>query len=51
MAPQKGVKQQKKAKDSKDKRAKSEESQDEAEVHRGQCSWAPQLEVEGAPIP
>jgi len=51
MVPQKGSKQQKKAKDPKDKRAKSVESQDEAEVHRGQCSWAPRLEVEGAPIP
>ena len=36
VAPQKGAKQQKKAKDPKDKRAKLEESEDEAEVHRGQ---------------
>ena len=27
------------------------ESRDEAEVHRGMHSWAPWLEVEGAPIP
>ena len=38
VAPQKGAKQQKKAKDPKDKRAKLEESEDEAEVHRGQRS-------------
>lgn len=38
VAPQKGVKQQKKGKDPQDKRAKSVESQDEVEVRRGQCS-------------
>ena len=51
MALQKRAKQQKKAKDPKDKRAKLVESQDEAEVRQRQCSWAPRLEVEGAPIP
>ena len=51
VAPQKDAKQQKKTKDANDKRAKSVESQDEAEVRRGQCSWTPRLEVEGAPIP
>ena len=51
MAPQKGAKQQKKAKDSKDKRAKSVESWDKAEVHQGPHTWALQLKMEGAPIP
>ena len=51
VAPQKGAKQQKKAKDPKDKRANSMENRDEVEVRRGQCSWVPRLEVEGAPIP
>ena len=51
VALQKGAKQQKKTKDPNDKRAKSVESQDKAKVRRRQCSWAPQLEVEGAPIP
>ena len=49
--PQKGAKQQKKAKDSKDKRAKSVESWDKAEVHQGPHTWALQLKMEGAPIP
>ena len=49
--PQKGAKQQKKGKDPKDKKAKSVESREEAEVRQRQCSWAPQLEVEGASIP
>ena len=51
VAPKKGAKQQKKAKDAQDKRAKSMESRDEAEVRRGQSTWAPRLEMEGAPIP
>ena len=51
VVPQKGAKQQKKGKDPHDKRAKSVESRDEAEVRRGQHSWAPRLEVDGTPIP
>ena len=49
VGPQKGTKQQKKTREPKDKRAKSVESRDEAELHQGQRSWAPRLEVEGAP--
>ena len=48
VAPRKGAKQQKKAKDPQDKRAKSVESWDEVEVPQ---TWAPRLEMEGAPIP
>ena len=51
VGPQKGAKQQKKAREPKDKRTKSVESREEAEQHWGQRSWALQLEVEGAPIP
>ena len=51
VGPQKGAKQQKKGKDPHDKRAKSVESRDEAEVRRGQRSWAPRLEEDGASIP
>ena len=51
VGPQKGSKQQKKAREPKDKRAKSVESWDEAELHQSHRSWAPRLEVEGAPIP
>ena len=51
VSPQKGSKQQKKAREPKDKRAKSVESWDEAELRRSHRSWAPRLEVEGAPIP
>ena len=36
VGPQKGAKQQKKTREPKDKRAKSVESQDEAELRRGQ---------------
>ena len=43
VAPKKGAKQQKKAKDPHDKRAKSVESRDKAEVHRGPRTWAPWL--------
>lgn len=50
VAPQKGSKQQKTIKDPKDKRASSVESRDEAEVRRQQCTRAPQIELEGAPI-
>lgn len=43
VAPKKGAKQQKKAKDPHDERVKSMESRDKAEVHRGPCTWAPWL--------
>ena len=48
VAPKKGAKQQKKAKDPQDKRAKSMESWDEVKVLQ---TWAPRLEMEGDPIP
>ena len=48
--PQKGVKQQKKAKEPKDKRAKSVDSRDEAVMRRGQRTWSLRLEIDGAPI-
>ena len=51
VAPQKDNKQQKVAKDPRDKRGASIDSRDEAEVHRPQRTWAPRLEMEGAPIP
>ena len=51
VGPQKGAKQQRKTREPKDKRAQSVESRDEAELCRGQRSWASGLEVEGAPIP
>ena len=51
VGPQKGDKQQKKAREPKDKRAKSVESRDEVELRRGQRFWAPWLEVKGALIP
>ena len=51
VGPQKGSRQQKKAREPKDKRAKSVESWDEVELCRSHRSWAPRLEVEGAPIP
>ena len=51
VSPQKGAKQQKKTREPKDKRTKSVERRDEAELRRSQRSWAPRLEVEGAPIP
>ena len=51
VGPQKGAKQQRKTREPKDKRAQSVESQDKAKLHRGQCSWAPRLEVESTPIP
>ena len=49
--PPKGAKQPKNATD---KRAPSVECCEEssgAEVRRGPCTWAPRLELEGAPIP
>ena len=51
MVPLKGAKQ---SKNVKDKRASSLDSREElggAEVRRGPCTWAPQLELESAPIP
>ena len=50
VVPHKGAKQQKKSKDPKDKRDKLVESQDKAEICRGHCTWAPRLEMDGAPI-
>ena len=49
VGPQK-AKQQKKAKELKDKRTKSIDSRDEAAVRRGQRTWSPRLELDGAPI-
>ena len=51
VAPRKDNKQQKIAKDPRDKRGTSVDSRDEAEVHRPQRTWAPRIEMEGAPIP
>ena len=39
------------AKGPRDKRGASVDSRDEAEVRRPQWTWAPRLEMEGAPIP
>ena len=50
LIPQKD-KQQKMAKDPRDKRGTSVDNRDEAEVRRLQRTWAPQLEMKGAPIP
>ena len=50
MPPQRGVKQQK-TKDPRDKRSKFVESQDDVEVRRPQRTWAPMIEMDGAPIP
>ena len=54
MAPQKGTKQQKTAKDPRDKRATFVDSREEqigAEVCLQHRTWSPQLEVDGAAIP
>ena len=51
VAPQKDNKQQKVAKDPRDKRGASVDSREEAEVRRPQRTWAPRIEMEGAPIP
>ena len=51
LAHQKDNKQQKMAKDPRDKRGAFVDSRDKAEVHWPQRIWAPQLEMEGAPIP
>ena len=50
VALQKDKKQQKIAKDPWDKRSTSIDSRDEAEVCRPQRTWAPRIELEGAPI-
>ena len=50
MPPQKGTKQQR-TKGPRDKRSKSVESRDDVETHRQQCTWAPVVEMDEAPIP
>jgi len=50
VGPQK-AKQQKKGREPKDKRMKSIDSRDEAAYRRGQRTWSPWLELDGAPIP
>ena len=50
VAPHKDNKQQKIAKDPRDKRGTYVDSRDEAEIHRPQRTWAPQIEMEGASI-
>ena len=52
MVRQKEAKQQKTAKDA--RRASSVKSKEDpsgAEVHQQQCTWAPQLELDGTAIP
>ena len=51
MAPRKDNKQQKIAKNPRDKRGTSIDSRDEVEVRWPQRTWAPRIEMEGAPIP
>ena len=51
VAPRKDNKQQKVATDPRDKRGASVDSRDKVEVCRPQWTWAPRLEIEGAPIP
>ena len=51
LAPRNDNKQQKVAKDLRDKKGAFVDSRDEAEVRRPQRTWAPRLEMEGAPIP
>ena len=50
VGPQKGVKQQKKAREPKDKKAKSVDNRDKAVVRQGQRTWSPRLKIDGAPI-
>ena len=50
MPLKKGAKQQK-TKDHRDKRSKSVESRDNVEVRCPQCTWAPMIEMDRAPIP
>ena len=51
VAPRKDNKQQKVAKDPRDRRGASVDNREEAEVCQPQRTWAPHLEIEGAPIP
>ena len=51
VAPRKDNKQQKVAKDPRERRGASVDSREEAEVCQPQRTWAPHLEIEGAPIP
>ena len=51
VALRKDNKQQKIANDPRDKRGTSVDSRDEAKVRRPQRTWAPWIEMEGAPIP
>ena len=51
VAHRKDNKQKKIAKDPKDKRGTSLDSRDETEVRRPQRTWAPRMEMKGAPIP
>ena len=53
MVPQKGAKQQKTAKDKQASSVDSRDSREEpsgAKVHQQQCTWAPRLELDDAPI-
>ena len=50
LAHRKDNKQQKVAKDPRDKKGASVDSRDEAEVRLPQWTWAPRIEMEGAPI-
>jgi len=50
VGPQKGIKQQKKAKEPKDKRATSVDNWNEDVVRLKQRTWSPQLEINGALI-
>ena len=50
LAYQKDNKQQKVAKGPRDKKGASVNSRDEVEVRRPQRTWAPRIEMEGAPI-
>ena len=51
VAHRKDNKQQKVDKNPRDKRSASVDSREEAEVRRPQRTWAPRIEMEGAPIP
>ena len=51
VASRKDNKQQKIAKNPRDKRGTSVDNRDDAEVRRPQQTWAPRIEMEGAPIP
>ena len=42
---------QRKTKDPRDKRSKSVESRDDIETRHQQCTWAPMIKMDGAPIP